>query len=351
MDPLTFLLALLAGAALFAIWCGVVLPRGPAAPRPTSARQRAERRLIGLQARLDAAQMEIRAFDFVRQSLLLGVVLGAGLGLLLGAVVLAPIGILAGFLFTWSRLERERDQRQVRYNKLLAGACDVIRNSYSVKPSLQKALEAAAIYTQSPVKEDFGQLLIGYMQGEFESTLDAVAERRRSIVFDGVANALLRAERAGAGVTDMLNRLALTTRENVAAFEDAVIAQTTARSNVQWGTYGPWGVFAVFRTLTLAFSLTGAGGVFGGLTTFFSTPMGNLIALLAALITIGAYVYCYQLAQRGLVVRRVSGADALPEPSGAAAAGTERASAITSSGAPMRGQRPLGPAFETGGEA
>ena len=61
-------------------------------------------------------------------------------------------------------------------------------------------------------------------------------------------------------------------------------------------------------TLSLAFSLTGAGGVFGGLTTFFSTPAGNLIALLAALITVGAYVYCYQLAQRGLVVRRVGGA-------------------------------------------
>jgi hypothetical protein len=110
-------------------------------------------------------------------------------------------------------------------------------------------------------------------------------------------------------------------------------------------------VFAVFRALTLAFSFTGASGAFGGLTTFFSTPAGNLIALLAALITIGAYVYCHRLAQRGLVVRRVSGAAALPEPSGAAQAGTERGSAITSSGAPLRGQRPLGPVYEGGGGA
>ncbi len=348
MDFALIFLALLAGAALFAIWYGAVVPRGASGPRPAPVRQRAARRLIGLQARLDAAQMDVRALDFVGRSLVLGVGLGLGLALLLGAVMLAPVGLLAGFLFTWSALERERDQRQVRYARLLAQACDVIRNSYSVKPSLQKAIEAAAIYSQTPVKEDFGELLIGYLQGEFEATIERQAERRRSIVFDGVANALLRAERAGAGVTDMLARLATSTRETVAAFEDAIISQTTARSNVQWGTYGPWGVFAVFRVLTLAFSATGAGGAFGGLTTFFSTLSGNLIALAAALITIFTYQHCYRLAQHGLVVRRVRAADALSEPAGAAQMGTER---VTAAGGPMRGQRPLGQTARAGGEA
>lgn len=338
------LLAFLAGVAVFAIWYGVVVPRGPAMGQ-MPARDRVVRRLSALQARLDAAQMEISAGAFVRRSLLTGVALGGGLALLFGAPMLILAGLGAGFMFTWRALEADRDRRQVRYARLLAQACDVIRNSYAVKPSLQKALEAAAAYTQPPVQADFGELLIGYLQGEFEATLERIAERRRSIVFDGVANALARAERAGAGVTDMLGRLAQTTRENAAAFEDAIVLQTTARSNVAWGTYGPWGVFAVFRALTLALSLTSAAGAFGGLTTFFSTPAGNLIALAAAIISMVSYLYCHRLAQRGLVTRRASRAPALPAPSGPAQVKTE---VLVTPGAPLRGQRPLA-ALETGG--
>lgn len=339
MDPIVILLAALAGLAILAIWFGAVLPPGG---RRAPLRARVDRRLTPLQRRLDAAQMEVKAGDFVRRGTLLGLALGLGLSVLVGAVSLFPVGLVAGYLFAWSALERARDLRLSRYTRLLAQACDVIRNSYSVKPSLQKALEAAAIYCSSPVKEDFGELLIAYMQGDFERAVEALADRRRSIVFDGVANALLRADRAGSGVSDMLARLAISTRENVAAFEDALIAQINARSNVQWGTFGPWGVFAVFRVLSLAFSMTNAGGAFGGMTTFFSTPAGNLIALLAALISLWTYLYCDRLARRGLIVRRVKTADALAATASAAQMRTE---ANTGTGAPLRGQRPL---VETG---
>lgn len=307
---------------------------------------RVAHRLSRLQARLDAAQMEITAGAYIRRSLMTGAVLGGGLGLLLGAPALIPAGMGAGFALTWTALEAARDRRQVQYARMLAQACDVIRNSYAVKPSLQKALEAAAAYTQPPVQADFGELLIGYLQGEFEAALERMAERRRSIVFDGVANALLRAERAGAGVTDMLGRLAQTTRENAAAFEDAIVLQTTARSNVAWGTYGPWGVFAVFRVLTLALSLTSAAGAFGGLTTFFSSPAGNAMALTAGLISMASYFYCHRLAQRGLVTRRGPRVPALSDPIGPAQAKTEQ---LATPGAPLRGQRPLASLETRGG--
>ena len=47
------------------------------------------------------------------------------------------------------------------------------------------------------------------------------------------------------------------------------------------------------------------------MTTFFSSPAGNIVALVAALITIFVYRYCHSLAQRGLVVRRVSTTSAM----------------------------------------
>ncbi len=42
-------------------------------------------------------------------ALKLGVPLGIGLWILVGAIVMMPVGILAGFLFTWSKLEQDRD--------------------------------------------------------------------------------------------------------------------------------------------------------------------------------------------------------------------------------------------------
>jgi hypothetical protein len=39
--------------------------------------------------------------------------------------------------------------------------------------------------------------------------------------------------------------------------------------------------------------------------TFYSTIVGNLVVLIASLISIFLYRYCLRISQRGLVVRRV----------------------------------------------
>jgi hypothetical protein len=121
-----------------------------------------------------------------------------------------------------------------------------------------------------------------------------------------VATALLRASEASGEVNDMLVRLAESTRQNVASFEDAITSQLNARSSVQWGTYGPWMIFCVFRLITLLIAFAGGGGLVAPLVGFFSTMAGNIVALLAALISIFVYRHCINVSQRGLVVRRVS---------------------------------------------
>jgi len=114
---------------------------------------------------------------------------------LVGSVILLPIGIGAGILFTWSKLEQERDVKQIKYLKQLASACDIVTNAYSVRPSLVRALGSAAEFTASPLREDFQEMVVGLRQGEFEETLRILADRRRSIIFDMVANALTRDSR------------------------------------------------------------------------------------------------------------------------------------------------------------
>ena len=55
----------------------------------------------------------------------------------------------------------------------------------------------------------------------------------------------------------MLIRLAESTRQNVAAFDEATTSQLNARSSIQWGTYGPWLIFCIFRVMTTVMSSSG----------------------------------------------------------------------------------------------
>jgi hypothetical protein len=167
-------------------------------------------------------------------------------------------------------------------------------------------MEAVAEYSQSPIREDFQEILVAASQERFVEGLQEIGERRRSIVFDTVATSLIRASEASGEVGDMLERLAESTRQNVSAFEDAISSQINARSGIQWGTYGPWVIFCVFRVMSLMFSSSAGANVFAPMVGFFATPGGNILALLAATITIMVYRQCNSIAQRGLVVKRVS---------------------------------------------
>ena len=306
-SPELYLLALLSGIAVFLLFYGIAVPfRGkPKAMTATTSLPQ----LAGIQTRLNEAQIDISAKEYIKRSLQTGIPLGLGLYILIGAFTLGIIGVGAGFLFTWTKLEQERDRKNVMYSKQLASVCDTLRTAYGVNPSLKKAMEAAAEYSQSPIKEDFQEILTGISQDRMVEALQSIADRRRSIVFDTVATSLIRAADATGEVSDMLMRLADSTRQNVAAFEDAISSQINARSGIQWGTYGPWLIFTIFKGMTTFMSMNSNTNVFSGMAGFFSTAAGNVIASIAAAITIFVYRYCIKLSSRGLVVKRVSTAE------------------------------------------
>ena len=300
------LLGLAAGVVVFVFFYALIVPsRGKPGKLRLTLRPRRSG-ILTIQQQLDSRQIDISAAEFIKRSLTYGIPVGLGLALLVGSVALIGLGIAAGFLTTMTKLEQERDRKQVRYNKQLAGACDTIRTAYGVNPSLKKALEAVAEYAESPVKEDFQEVLLAASQERFVEGLEAIAARRQSIVFDTVATSLIRASEASGEVNEMLLRLAESTRQNVAAFEEAITSQLNARSSIQWGTYGPWLIFCIFRVLTLFMSASTGGGIFAPMTSFFGTLGGNLVAMAAAAISIFVYRFCSQVSQRGLVVRRIS---------------------------------------------
>jgi Flp pilus assembly protein TadB len=328
------LLALIAGVGAFVAFLSLLVPQNKKPKNVAATLRDAQAQLKDVQSTLYKAQLDISASEYVKRGLILGAVLGIGLFILVGSVVLLGVGFVAGFMITWTKLEQERDRKQVLYTKQLASACDTMRTAYGVNPSLKKALEAVAEYGQSPVREDFQEILLAVSQERFQEGLQLVAERRRSIVFDTVATSLLRASESTGEVGDMLQRLAESTRQNVGAFEEAVTSQINARSNIQWGAYGPWLIFCVFRVMTFMMSFGAGGNLLGPMASFFSTPAGNVLALLAALISIAVYRYCSQVSQRGLVVGRVSMTEAPVRPGQKPRAGQQPQNALSGQSLP-----------------
>ncbi|MBN1955664.1 MAG: type II secretion system F family protein [Anaerolineae bacterium] len=287
--------ALLAGGLVV----GIVFA-ATARPRRVVRAQR-ETTLDGIQVRLDRAQLGVSAGAYVTRSLLYGAAFGLLMALATGAWLTFPAGLVAGFAFVWSRLEDERNERLNRYHKALASAADTIVNSWRVRPSMNRALEAVATYGQGEVAGDFEQVRRAMRGGSsLPASLQAVADGRQSPVFDALATALIVAEEASGEVSEMLARQAASTRQMAVIYEETIDEQRGQRTDVMWGIAGPWGIMALLRIFTIA-----TGGLGYG-TEFFQTLPGQVAAVVAAVLTVVAYVNSHRVAGRGLVVQRVA---------------------------------------------
>lgn len=288
-------MGLLAGGAVLAVFLAFAL-------RPRRVvRAQAETVLPGIQVRLDRAKLGVEASTYITRSLAYGAGFGALMWLATGAWLTFPAGLVGGFAFVWARLEEERNERLNRYHKGLASAADTVVNSWRVRPSMNRALEAVATYGQGEVAEDFAEVRRAVRGGEpLAAALQAVADRRESPVFDALATGLIVAEEAGGEVSEMLARHAASTREMARIYEETIDQQRGRRTDVMWGIVGPWAVMALLRLAT-----TFTGGLGYG-TEFFTTPVGQAAAGGAAALTVVAYIHAHRTAGRGLIIERVA---------------------------------------------
>jgi Flp pilus assembly protein TadB len=287
------------------------------AARPRSVRRVQTAPLLdGIQVRLDRARLEAGAGEFVSRGAVLGAVMGVVTSLIAGTWIIFPVFFLGGYVFLWSQLEDGRNRRINRYNEDLAWAMDIILNSWRIRPSMQRALQAVADYgpgcdalararaagvAPSPsVAADFDEVVFHLRQGRsLSQALQVVADRRQSLTFDSLATALIVAEEQSGEVARMLQDQAAATREQADAFEEAIARQRGKRTEIRYGSAGPWAVLALARGMTLV----SGSGAFG--TEFFQTPAGSIVALVAAGGTILIYALGMQIAARGLVFDRI----------------------------------------------
>ena len=310
MQSLLIGLAALGGLGVFGIFYAL------AVPRLRLRRVQAATLQGGLQVRLDHAGLGVTAGEFMLRGSLYGLAASV-IGYLASGTIAAAIPFIAGgFIYLWVNLEDKRNQRVNRYNHNLAVAMDNIVNAWQIQPSLTIALEAVAKYgpgvtgegvEKGSVADDFGDILRSLRTGvPLRDALQAVADRRKNPVFDGLAIALLVAEEQGTQAGEMLARQATIARKQVAAFNEAITRQKTHRTEVQNGTLGPWAILLLVRLLNVFMnSNEGMENIAPSTQTFFSTPAGAAVAFGAAALTVGMYAWAMQIASRGLLLTRV----------------------------------------------
>jgi len=306
MNPLVLGFAILGGLGVVSVFYAL------AVPRIQFRRAQHGTLMEGIQVTLAQAGLETTVPEFLTW----GALTGGAMGLLTSLVLATPVVFVpfftGGFFFHRVALEDKRNRRVNQYHHDLATVMGIIVNAWKIEPSLAGALRNVMTYgpgagdgpegapQPGSVAEDFAEIYRVTRTGTaLRAALQAVAERRRSPIFDGLATALLVAEEQGSQAGAMLERQRVITRRQVDTFNEALARQRNARGEVRNGTLGPW-------VILLLVQLLGQGAGSSGVdTVFFRTPLGALVALGCAVLTIGGYVLAMRLAGRGLLLTRV----------------------------------------------
>ena len=289
--------ALLVGGGVWQVFDTLTRPR-----RRTAAQ--AAYLYAGLEVRLQRARLPVAADRFAAE----GALVGAGLALLSLLATGSPAALLpmflCGFAVIWATYEGRRDALAMDYNAGVALAASQISNAWLAQPSLGHAMDAVITYGHPEVARDFEAVRAALGAGKnLAEAFAPVADRRRSPFLDGLAMALISADRATGDIRGLLEGIAESTREQVEIFKDYLVASANARSEVLWAVFAPWGLVLVSRLMSL---LPGGGGMQGGeLEGVFNTPVGAIMLFAAGWITLAGYVAMQRAIRQGIVMDRI----------------------------------------------
>jgi tight adherence protein B len=195
-----------------------------AASRPESLRAR-------LQRTLDQADLQITAGEFVRVALLVGLGLGILLFVGTGAPTAFLLGLIIGVVGYWSYLEDRRDNRRREYQDALSAVVDMFIQAAQAGLAIQASIPFVAERAPQVVRGDFERLYRAIQAGtSFPDALSQVAELRRDMVFDRLAEALTATYKTTGQLMPVLEPL----NEMVRGLSAARRRIATAQSRIRW---------------------------------------------------------------------------------------------------------------------
>lgn len=269
------LLALLGAlGVLVAVLSGLALPHYRILPemKREGLRER-------LQRKLDQADFQLTASEFLRVAFLLAIGLGIVAYVLTGIFAAAFIGAVGGIVGYWTLLEDRRERRRREYQEALADAVDILQEAVNTKNNLNAGLAIVAKYCAQAVRSDFEEIVARIAANDdIADALRFIAKRRRDVMVDRFAEALIAYEKDGGKLLPILQALGEAVRGLASVRRRVATAQSRIRWEARVVCLAPF-VFIVILRFT-APDLQ---------RPFYATVFGQLAMILVACMCGGAY--------------------------------------------------------------
>jgi Flp pilus assembly protein TadB len=287
MNP-NFIFALLAAAGIFFAFSGLVMPRHVRLEQPTPSRG-----LAALQVRLDAAELPVKANEFIVTCLVTAIIC-AVVAIVLGTPALAIAGVTVGPAIIWQRYEAQRDKFRQDYDESLAECVQLLREGFSATGSLRDALDHAARNGPDPAAADFRQVWMAHELGtELAEAFAEIITRRRNPYLRMVAEALTLKATEGGSISEVLLGLETMVREQMALRREIVARQAQARLESMIVSLAPMGFFLVMKIVPWMREYEGG---------FYSSLLGQIVLTVAILFSAVAFFMARRIATRGLTL-------------------------------------------------
>lgn len=184
-----------------------------------------------LQRKLNEAELDISATEFLRVSLFSGLALGLILFLSIGAWTGFLVGLGLGIAGYWSYLEDHRDKRRRKYQEEIATVIDMLLQATAASMSMDMAIDFVAERAPGAVRADFQKVRdLRALGTPTVEALQLVAAERRDMLFDRLAEALIATIHQNSKLNDVL----LPMNEMVRGLTMARRRIATAQVRIRW---------------------------------------------------------------------------------------------------------------------
>lgn len=292
MNAINVLFSALFAAGAFAFVIGLTLREKIDLSELEKLSEGGERRpglLPQLQHRLDTARLGVNAVEFLSISILLAFIVGAGIYLLSNAPLAGLVGFLTGGASYWVYLNHKVETALEAYENALPQVMARLVAGAQIGGSFEAAAQHVAEFGPENCREDWAYIVSQVKGGApLSGTLDAVAERRGSLLLSTIFELLAIQEQRGASLSKTLEGLEESLRERVRVMR-------RARASMGGPIRELWIVCAIPFVIVIAMRL-----IAPGYAAVYGTLAGQFLLLVGWGITVLAFLAGYRSFSQGL---------------------------------------------------
>lgn len=243
-----------------------------------------------LQRRLDQADLDLSASEFLRVSLLFGIALGFILYLSIGAWTAFIVGLGIGTAGYWSYLEDRRDKRRRQYQEEIAAVIDMLLQASAASMSMDMAIDFVAERAPGAARADFQK--VRDLRALGTPTVEAmrtVAAERRDMLFDRLIEALIATIHQNSKLNDVLVPMNEMVRGLTAARRRIATAQVRIRWEARIVCLAPFAFILILNQTAPDLQ-----------RPFYGSIVGQIALIVIGILCFSAYYFMNRIGARAL---------------------------------------------------